>query len=548
MSHPRRLSVAAALSASLLAVVASVGSPSSAATTAPSLAVDGARNVHVIPDTIYGINWASSRLRAALRVPVNRWGGNETSLYDYTSNAYNNGNDWYFENQIGTDTNHRLGPWVTSNRSTNTPSLVAVPMLGWVADGTKPNACGFSITKYGTQDAHDPGRPDCGNGQHNGQPVTGNNPLDFAKQVTITAQAGGMVTQLVTQQGSASAGGVGFYELDNEPGLWHSTHRSVHPAPLTHDEWWEKARPTAEAVKAADPGAKILAPSDAGYCWWLYDAADGCGPGPNHAITGDVAPWYVKQFKDYADAHSGKRLLDYLDEHYYPASPNGSPQIALAPTGTAATQARRLRSTRSLWDPTYRDESWIGGVNDVNAPPLQFIRKLRSWAAVYPGTKTAITEYNWGGFDSINGALAQADVLGIFGRERLDLATLWNYDNALDGTSVEWAFRIYRNYDGRGARFSSGGCHAASTDQGRLSIYASRNSAAMTVVVINKTGGALTSALNLKNYAHQHAGRTYTLASTNPKAITQKAISIGGTGFTYSYPAKSVTLIRILHT
>ncbi len=51
---------------------------------------------------------------------------------------------------------------------------------------------------------------------------------------------------------------------------------------------------------------------------------------------------------------------------------------------------------------------------------------MRDWVKKsYPGTKTAITEYNWGALDSMNGALAQADVLGIFGRERLDLATLW---------------------------------------------------------------------------------------------------------------------------
>ena len=33
----------------------------------------------------------------------------------------------------------------------------------------------------------------------------------------------------------------------------------------------------------------------------------------------------------------------------------------------------------------------------------------------YPGTKLAITEYRWGALDSITGAIAQADILGIFG-------------------------------------------------------------------------------------------------------------------------------------
>ncbi len=50
---------------------------------------------------------------------------------------------------------------------------------------------------------------------------------------------------------------------------------------------------------------------------------------------------------------------------------------------------------------------------------------MRDWVAKdYPGTKLAITEYNWGGQEHINGAVAQADILGIFGREGLDIGTL----------------------------------------------------------------------------------------------------------------------------
>lgn len=551
MSLPRRLAARACAALGFGAVVtllATVGVQGTAATTGPSLAVNGldgytpanSNLVHTIPEAIYGINWASPHLRSVLKVPLNRWGGNETSLYDYKTNAFNNGNDWYFENQIGNDTNHQVAAWVSSNKSTGTPSLVTVPMMGWVANANKPQACGFSIKKYGSQQSNDSQwRPDCGNGvRTNGQRITGNDPTDIATQVTPATQAGAMVGVLKSQ-------GVHLYELDNEPGLWHDTHRAVHPQPLTHTEWWNKARPTAEAIKSADSSAKIVGPSDAGYCWWLYDAADNCGPGANHAATGDLAAWYVKQFKAYADAHSGKRLLDYLDEHYYPESPNGSPGIALAPSGDAATQARRLRSTRSLWDPNYVDESWIG--TDVGAKPLRFIRQLREWAALYPGTKTAITEYNWGGFDTINGALAQADVLGIFGREGLDLATLWNYDNSIDGTWGEWAFRVYRNFDGNGARFGQWGVPAASSDQGLLSVYASKGTSALTVVVINKTKGALTSYLKLYNFPHTSAARTFTLGPTK-RAITETSTAVGKYGLSRTYPAQSVTLLLIKHS
>ncbi len=43
-------------------------------------------------------------------------------------------------------------------------------------------------------------------------------------------------------------------------------------------------------------------------------------------------------------------------------------------------------------------------------------------------------------------ALIQADALGIFAREGLDLATRWALSN--DGPLVDDAFLLYRNYDG----------------------------------------------------------------------------------------------------
>lgn len=47
---------------------------------------------------------------------------------------------------------------------------------------------------------------------------------------------------------------------------------------------------------------------------------------------------------------------------------------------------------------------------------------LQGWVAKdYPGTKVAIDEYNFGGLESINRTAAQADILGIFGRQGLDM-------------------------------------------------------------------------------------------------------------------------------
>ena len=238
----------------------------------------------------------------------------------------------------------------------------------------------------------------------------------------------------------------------------------------------------------------MLGPSDWGWCAYFYSAADpgGCGPGPDRRSHGNVAivPWYLGKMKAYQQAH-GKRLLDYLDLHFYPQA-NG---VSLSQAGPAATQALRLRQTRTLWDPKYKDESWT---DDLGLGPVMLIPRMRNWVAQnLPGTKLAITEYNWGGTESLNGALAEADVLGIFGREGVGLATMWDPPAASDPAA--FAFRIYRDYDKNGARFGDVSVKAGSADQGKLAVYAARRSAddALTVVVINKSGQDLRSAVSL---------------------------------------------------
>jgi hypothetical protein len=53
-------------------------------------------------------------------------------------------------------------------------------------------------------------------------------------------------------------------------------------------------------------------------------------------------------------------------------------------------RALRLRLTRGLWDPTYRDESWI-------REPVALVPRVRSWVTTEnPGTKLVIGEYSWG--------------------------------------------------------------------------------------------------------------------------------------------------------
>jgi hypothetical protein len=209
--------------------------------------------------------------------------------------------------------------------------------------------------------------------------------------------------------------------------------------------------------------------------------------------------------------------------------------------GNAGVQAARLRSTRQLWDTTYVHEGWIG-------QPVYLIPRMKQWVANdYPGTKLAITEYNWGALGYMNGALAQADLLGIFGREGLDLATLWGPPDNANAPGI-FAFRMYRNYDGNGSAFGETSIHTVSADQEKLSIYAARRSqdGALTVMVINKTGTVLTSSVTLANFQPTALAQVYSYSTANLNAIVHKPDQpVTSGGFSADFPANSITLFVI---
>ena len=56
--------------------------------------------------------------------------------------------------------------------------------------------------------------------------------------MTGPADAAAWIAHLQAAFGHAASGGVKFYALDNELMLWNSTHRDVHPLPVTFDDAW----------------------------------------------------------------------------------------------------------------------------------------------------------------------------------------------------------------------------------------------------------------------------------------------------------------------
>jgi hypothetical protein len=523
--------------------------PTPAPAAGPALTVNAGAARHLISPDIYGINFAAEGLAADLRLPVRRWGGNSTTRYNWQNDTANHASDWFFENIPEENPDPSTLPngstvdrFVEQDRRTSTRTIVTLPLIGWTPK-SRDYACGFSVSKYGAQQATDSWRPDCGNGRNtDGSTMTGNDPTDTSLAVTPSFIQD-WIAHLISRFGTAAQGGVAFYNLDNEPMLWNSTHRDVHPQPASYDEVRDLTYQYAAAIKAADPTAQTLGPVLWGWTAYFYSALDAAAGGswwnksPDRNAHGGVpfVDWYLQQMQDYEQAH-GTRIVDYLDLHYYPQATG----VALSPAGNATTQALRLRSTRALWDATYSDESWI-------AEPVRLIPRMRDWVAQnYPGTKLAITEYNWGALDHINGALAQGDVLGIFGREGLDLATLWAPPDATKPGA--FAFRMYRNVDGNGQSFGETSVSAVSANEEQLAIYAAlrQGDSALTLMVVNKSSRDLISAVTLAGFSSASQAAVYRYSAANLGAIVREAdqvVSAGG--FSALFPRDSITLLAL---
>jgi len=513
----------------------------------PVLTIDAAADRHPISRDIYGMNFADEDLAAELRLPVRRWGGNATTRYNWQTDTSNQAMDWYFENYQESPGHSRVTQFIEQDQRTSTHTILTMPLIGWTPNDN-PQACGFSITKYGPQqDADWSWRPDCGNGVLiGGQTITGNDPLDTSTPIGPEFVTD-WINHLVSAYGRADQGGIRFYNLDNEPMLWSSTHRDVHPNPASYDEMRDRTWAYAAAIKTADPSALTLGPVTWGWTAYFWSALDWADPDfptvtPDRTAHGGLpfTAWYLQQMQAYEQAN-GVRILDYLDLHYYPQA-NG---VSLSPAGNAATQALRLRSTRALWDETYADESWIADVPE--GPYVRLLPRMHTWVETYyPGTKLAITEYNWGALDHINGALAQADVLGIFGREGVDLAALWGPPES--NQPGAFAFRMYLNYDGYHHGFGETSIQAVSTDQDQLAVYAAQRGAdaALTLMIINKTGADLVSPVALTNFVPASSAQVYSYSAQDLTCIIRQPDQpVSSTGFTATYPANTITLVVI---
>lgn len=531
-----------------------------------TIQVDPNRDRRPVSPLIYGVNFGDPAQLDDPGFTLRRWGGNSTSRYNWRADISNRGSDWFFMNIPNAVADPAQLPhgseadvFIGATLAAGAEPIVTLPMIGWVPVDERVKRWSFSVATYGPQlvtecsyFAEPPAwcQPDAGDGTCNpvlnttgycptGGLIVGNDPTDTS-QVATSSWVTDWMAHIASREGSAAAGGPRLWALDNEPMLWNSTHRDVFPEPLTYDQIWNLTVQYAGAVKAQDPEAKVLGPVVWGWCAFFSSAADAaypngsCVDGPDRQAHGGLPfiDWYLQKVCLH-EAQTGIRLIDYLDVHFYPQG--GVAGLGSSSSEDPTTAARRLRSVKELYDPDHVSESWIG-------QPVALIPRLRQWIdSACPGIGIALTEYKWGADNGPSGALAQAEVLAILGREGVDLATRWVAPEP--GSLTEDIFRLYLNYDGEGARITGDSVWANSGDVDAVGAYAVRGDAEtpLYLLLFNKDTAPRTAEVHT-SVALKPTAQVYRWDATNPLSwVAEITPDVGG--FDIDLPPRSATLV-----
>jgi hypothetical protein len=496
---------------------------------------------------IYGLNFYAGVTGAPPRLNLDRAGGNRWTAYNWETNASNAGSDYLYENDDylspSTTPAEAIRSIIAADQALGMASVMTVQLQGLVA------------------------------GDENG-PVNINNPPDMTRFKTVVDMKSTVSNAAFTlnppttdayvfmdeflwalDQKFSGLGIFGaspalptFVSLDNEPELWNSTHLEVQgPNPVSSDNYITKTINLTQALKDQFPDAQIFGPVHYGF-EGIYNWQG------ELSATPDGSNWfpdkYLPAMKAASDTY-GRPLIDVYDFHWYSEATDGTTRVTNL-TGASLTPAQVqaiVQSPRSLWDPTYTENSWI--TNDVLLEPIRILPRLQSKInAEFPGTRISITEYENGGDNHIAGTIAQADNLGIFGSQGLYAATLW----PLNATCpyILAGFRAFRGFDGANADFGDISLQATSSNVQNVVVYASLDSTApgrVVFVAINRSTSSQVVAINgqsLSGTASIYQMTATTAQGQNPiKPVLVGQMPVGGASLSITLPALSVTTIEV---
>ncbi|QDT68917.1 Beta-mannanase/endoglucanase A precursor [Planctomycetes bacterium MalM25] len=509
--------------------------------------VDATGPTTTISPHIYGVNGGlrPSGLRSI------RVGGNRYSGYNWETNHSNAGSDYFHSSDLhlvkglGPDTppGEAIRPKMVEAAELGASLVVTVPMAGHVAADIKGNVLETETAPSPRWRAVEARKSSVYPGSELSLTPDESDGYVFTDELVNWVEQTRSPEQTV------------FYSLGNEPALWDGTHPRLYGTTNpTFAEIGRKSISHASAIKAIAPDALVL--GGVTYGWGAMVNLGGAAdfdrrvPAPRATPGLHFNRWLLKTLAA-EENKRGRPLVEVLDFHWYPEARGGGVRVTFDGVldNRPEVVAARLQAPRSLWDPSYTEASWITKAS-TRGEPIRLLRRVQSDIdELKPGAKMAITEYNYGGGNHISGALAQADVLGILGREGVFMAHWWPIERHGDRDFIRAGFEVFTDFDGRGGRFGEASLPTTNSDVEAASVYASQSASRpgeVILVALNKAPHPLEAEVRMTGRATYRAAEVFRL--TDSEAALRRVGSLGmgrGNTLRYEMPPYSASTIRL---
>ena len=331
-----------------------------------------------------------------------------------------------------------------------------------------------------------------------------------------------------------------YWNMDNEPEVWHSTHDDVMPQAIPAEDYIQRYVAVATRARILFPEIKIVGPVFTNE-WFWYNWQNGTVPdlqNPNKKYS--WVEYFIKRIAE-EQQRTGLRLLDVLDFHFYP---NSNRDVTL--------QLHRVFYDTTYDYPGANGCKVINGGWDNSITKEYIFKRSNDWLDKYMGANQGVTM----GITEM-GALYQEDpnviavcyasLLGTFAENNVELFAPW------DWYTGQWeVLHLFTQYAGSIA------VRSTSSQNTLVSAYSSINTDknTLSVVLVNRdVANSQSVNLSLKNTSlpagkascHQlsnlPASETFISATQNALKHSETTVNNGSIALTL--PKLSVTAVQI---
>lgn len=311
-----------------------------------------------------------------------------------------------------------------------------------------------------------------------------------------------------------------YWNMDNEPEIWGSSHDDVMPAQLPAEDFMQRYFTVAKKARTYYPAIKLVGPVVANeWQWYNWNNKPIVANGRNY-------PWlefFIKRIAEEQKA-TGIRLLDVLDIHFYPETAVSEEIVQLHRVffdrNYVYPGANGVKNVNGSWDTSQNKEYILARVNDW----------LDKYLGANHGVTLGVTEIGIQGTDPNVTAVWYASTMGEFMKNGVEIFTPWSWK-----TGMWEALHLFSRYN------KTISVKGASSHETLVSAYPNINAAqdSMTVVLVNRSINASQSTiLRFDNFV---------LNGQEAKTLTLKSLPTAETFISHTQNALSESRTAILN-